>query len=110
MRLPFVLSASFGTGGEIMRAMRAIADSAQSFSVHSHKCMIYCLEERIRGESMDEYRTTEQLEQESRKAAEPEKQEYTPRPKSQIILAWILAAVVIFAFLGTCYWMAFYGT
>ena len=50
------------------------------------------------------------LEQESRKAAEPEKQEYTPRPKSQIILAWILAAVVIFAFLGTCYWMAFYGT
>lgn len=58
---------------------------------------------------MDEYRTTEQLEHTSAHASEPEKKEYTPRPKSQIVLAWILAVIVIFAFLGTCYWMMFYG-
>lgn len=58
---------------------------------------------------MDEYRTTEQLTEQSARETENERGEYTPRPKSQIILAWILAGVVIFAFLGTCYWMMFYG-
>lgn len=58
---------------------------------------------------MDEYRTTEQLAHESADEAENERKSYTPRPKSQIILAWILAIVVIIAFLGTCYWMMFYG-
>ena len=36
-----------------------------------------------------------------------EKEPYTPRPKHHVILAWILMIIVIFAFLGMCYWMAF---
>ena len=38
-----------------------------------------------------------------------EEKKYTPRPKGQLILAWVMIAVVLFAFLGTCYWMVFYG-
>ncbi len=34
-----------------------------------------------------------------------EQKPYTPRPKGQLILAWVLIAVVLFGFLGTCYWM-----
>ena len=34
--------------------------------------------------------------------------EYKPRPVWQLILAWVLIAVVLFAFLGVCYWMMFY--
>ena len=34
----------------------------------------------------------------------PEKR-YIPRPKWQLVLAWIVIAVVLFAFLGTIYWM-----
>lgn len=30
---------------------------------------------------------------------------YIPRPKWQLALAWIAAAVVAFGFLGTIYWM-----
>ena len=41
-------------------------------------------------------------------ADETDTPHYTPRPRSHIILAWILVAVVLFAFLGTCYWLAFY--
>ena len=37
------------------------------------------------------------------------KQEYKPRPIGHLILAWALIAVVLFAFLGTCYWMINYG-
>ena len=33
---------------------------------------------------------------------------YTPRPKYQIVLAWIGVAIVLFGFLGTCYWMVNY--
>ena len=38
-----------------------------------------------------------------------EKKTYTPRPKSQLILAWVLIAIVLFAFFGMCYWMVAYG-
>ena len=34
---------------------------------------------------------------------------YRPRPKRQLVLAWVLIAVVLFAFFGTCYWMMNYG-
>lgn len=51
--------------------------------------------------------STEQLETESRKAQKPEKEEYTPRPRSQLILAWVLIGIVVAGFLGMCYWMAF---
>lgn len=37
------------------------------------------------------------------------KEKYTPRPKSHLIIAWVLIAIVIFAFVGMCYWMAAYG-
>lgn len=55
---------------------------------------------------MDEYRSPEMLEKLSQDAQKP-REHYTPRPKSQIVLAWVLAAVVLFAFLGTCYWLIF---
>lgn len=57
---------------------------------------------------MDEYRSPEMLEKLSREA-QPQKQDYTPRPKSQIVLAWVLAVVVVLAFLGTCYWLMYGG-
>ncbi len=59
-----------------------------------------------RGHGMQNYHTREELEQMSAKEQAVEER-YTPRPKSQIILAWVLTAVVVFAFLGTCYWLAF---
>ena len=34
-----------------------------------------------------------------------EKKPYVPRPKYQLILAWIAAGIVAFAFGGTIYWM-----
>lgn len=50
--------------------------------------------------------STENLEHLSQEAeAAEEKKEYTPRPKGHRILAWILIAVVLFAFFGMCYWM-----
>lgn len=40
---------------------------------------------------------------------EPQQPElYRPHTKAQRIVAWILAGIVLFAFLGTCYWLAFY--
>jgi len=38
-----------------------------------------------------------------------EKKEYTPRPLSHHIVAWLLIAVVLFGFLGMCYWMINFG-
>ena len=35
----------------------------------------------------------------------PEKKPYVPRPKWQLALAWIAIGVVVFAFMGTIYWM-----
>lgn len=63
---------------------------------------------RIRRNGMEQDRSSEQLEYDSAKAQQPEqKQPYTPRPKSQIILAWVLIAVVVLAILGSCYWQIF---
>jgi len=54
-------------------------------------------------------RSPEELEylskEEERKAAEQEK--YVERPISHRIMAWVMIAIVILAFLGTCYWLAF---
>ena len=52
-------------------------------------------------------RSTEELEYQSAHAQPEEKKTYTPRPKGQIIMAWVLLAVVIFAILGMCYWQIF---
>lgn len=35
-------------------------------------------------------------------------EEYRPRPVRQLVLAWVLIAIVLFGFLGTCYWMIFF--
>ena len=57
---------------------------------------------------MKQEKSTEQLEYASAEAQQKdEKQLYTPRPKSQIILAWVLIAVVVLAILGSCYWQIF---
>ena len=53
---------------------------------------------------------TENLEHFS--ASQEEMQEQTPyvkRPLFHRILAWVLAAVVLFGFLGTCYWLVMFG-
>lgn len=51
----------------------------------------------------------ENLEQFSNEQLPKEKKKYTPRPKGQLALAWVLIAIVLFAFLGMCYWMVAYG-
>lgn len=57
---------------------------------------------------MNPERSAEQLEYDSAHAQqEQEKPRYTPRPKSQVILAWVLLAVVLFAIFGMCYWQIF---
>ena len=53
---------------------------------------------------MEREHTTERLEYESGHSSPQEREPYTPRPKSQIILAWILIAVVLFAIGGMVYW------
>lgn len=49
--------------------------------------------------------TPESLEYYSSEEAQQEKKPYTPRPKGHLIMAWIAIVIVLFAFLGTCYWM-----
>ena len=49
-------------------------------------------------------RSTEELEYKSAHAQPEEKRPYT---KSQIVLAWVLLAVVLFAIGGMCYWQMF---
>jgi len=56
---------------------------------------------------MKHERTTEELESASLLGQQKEKKEYVPRPKSHIVMAWILLGVVIFAILGMCYWEIF---
>ena len=52
--------------------------------------------------------SSEQLDyQSSQRAAQEQKGEYTPRPKSQIVLAWVLIAIVVFGIAGMCYWEIF---
>ncbi len=53
---------------------------------------------------MEQEHTTERLEYESGRIAGQEPEQYTPRPKGQIILAWILLAVVLFAIGGMAHW------
>ena len=54
--------------------------------------------------------STDNLEQISaREQMEEEKKVYTPRPKFHLFVAWLLIAVVLFAFFGMCYWMVMYG-
>lgn len=53
--------------------------------------------------------TPEKLEAYSDQQQSQNKDRYTPRPKYQLVIAWVLIAIVIFAFLGTCYWMVAYG-
>ena len=56
---------------------------------------------------MHDEHSTERLDYTSAQRQQKEETHYTPRPKFHIVLAWVLAAVVLFAFLGTCYWMIF---
>ena len=56
---------------------------------------------------MGTQRSTEELEYKSAHAQPEEKSPYTPRPKSQIVLAWVLIAIVVFGVLGMCYWEIF---
>ncbi len=54
--------------------------------------------------------STENLEHFS--ASQTEKEEPTPyskRPVMHRVVSWLLIAVVLFGFLGTCYWLAMFG-
>ena len=58
---------------------------------------------------MAEYRSAEELEHASAQAQPPEKEEYVPRPRWQAIPSPHNAAgAVLCAFLGVCYWLAFW--
>lgn len=50
---------------------------------------------------------SEDLERISAEQPENEPEKYVKRPLHQVVLAWFLIAVVLFGFLGTCYWLAF---
>ena len=52
-------------------------------------------------------RTPEELEHFGANQEEKETKKYTKRPLSHVIMAWLLIAIVLFGFLGTCYWLAF---
>lgn len=49
----------------------------------------------------------EELEHISLNQDEKEPEKYTKRPLGHVILAWFLIVLVLFGFLGTCYWLAF---
>lgn len=38
---------------------------------------------------------------------EPEKEKYSPRPKWQLILAWVMIAIVVLGVINACYWQIF---
>jgi len=50
---------------------------------------------------------TEDLEHFSADQTEPKTEKYTKRPLGHVIMAWLMIAIVLFGFLGTCYWLAF---
>lgn len=52
---------------------------------------------------------TENLEHYSFSQDEKKESKYTERPLAHRLISWILIAVVLFGFIGTCYWLAFYG-
>ena len=49
----------------------------------------------------------EELEHFSTTQSDKQNEKYSKRPLGQIIMAWLLIALVLFGFLGTCYWLAF---
>lgn len=55
---------------------------------------------------MQDERTTESLESaktEYERREEESRQKYVPRPKSQVVLAWILLIIVILGIINLCY-------
>ena len=50
---------------------------------------------------------TDELEHISANHTENEMEKYEKRPLHHVILAWVMIAIVLFGFLGTCYWLAF---
>ena len=53
--------------------------------------------------------TPEELEYFSSNQKPEEKQELHERPVKQRLISWVLIILVLFGFIGTCYWLAFYG-
>ena len=51
----------------------------------------------------------EELEYTSNQQNTEEKPFIPEHPLHHRIISWILIAIVLFGFLGTCYWLAFYG-
>ena len=57
---------------------------------------------------MNNDHSTERLDYQSGQRNEKEQRgEYTSRPKHQIVLAWVLIAIVVLGVLGMCYWEIF---
>lgn len=55
---------------------------------------------------MRKEQTPEELEEIRRQYEMKQQQEgdYTPRPKWQIVMAWVLAGIVVLGILNLCYW------
>ncbi len=49
----------------------------------------------------------EQMNDQLQTHEEPEKKTYTPRPRWQLILAWVLIGIMVIAVLNICYWQIF---
>ena len=49
----------------------------------------------------------EQEHDQLREHMEPEQEHYVPRPRWQLILAWVLIAIMVIAVLNICYWQIF---
>ena len=54
--------------------------------------------------------STENLEHYSAaQGGKEEKAPYTERPVMHRIVSWLLIVIVLFGFLGTCYWLVMFG-
>ena len=57
---------------------------------------------------MNNDHSTERLDYQSgQRNGKEQRGEDTPRPKHQIVLAWVLIAIVVLGVLGMCYWEIF---
>ena len=55
----------------------------------------------------DDYSSERREYQSGQRNEKAQRGEDTPRPKRQIVLAWVLIAIVVFGVLGMCYWEIF---
>ena len=88
---------------------------AAAFIFGGNSPCLTCLQmvEYQAGNEMNQYRmwgnsmSYEQEHDQLREHMEPEQEHYVPRPRWQLILAWVLIAIMVIAVLNICYWQIF---